>query len=157
MSEEKFPENNKPDRVIVHMSDTPDTLKESKFSAKDIDKWHRDRGFRMIGYHYYIKRDGTIEPGRPESNQGAHTYGENQNSLGVCYEGKGLPTIYQIASFMELYRRFYASYEINYNNWFGHNEFSKKDCPGFSMTAMRNILRGTLLRQTQPIYSKKQT
>ena len=60
-------------------------------SAKDIDKWHKDRGFKCIGYHYVIRRDGTIELGRPEWQVGAHCHvkGQNHNkhSIGVCYEG----------------------------------------------------------------------
>ena len=60
-------------------------------SAKDIDSWHKDRGFKCIGYHYVIRRDGTIELGRPEWQVGAHCHvkGQNHNkhSIGVCYEG----------------------------------------------------------------------
>ena len=56
-------------------------------SAKDIDKWHKDRGFKCIGYHYVIRRDGTIEPGRPEWQIGAHCVNHNAHSIGVCYEG----------------------------------------------------------------------
>ena len=33
--------------------------------AKIIDKWHKERGWSGIGYHYVIKRDGQIELGRP--------------------------------------------------------------------------------------------
>ena len=41
-------------------------------SAKDIEKWHKDRGFKCIGYHYVVRRNGEIEPGRPEGQIGAH-------------------------------------------------------------------------------------
>ena len=56
-------------------------------SAKDIDSWHKDRGFKCIGYHYVIRRDGTIELGRPEWQIGAHCVNHNAHSIGVCYEG----------------------------------------------------------------------
>ena len=57
-------------------------------SAKDIDNWHKERGFHLgIGYHYVIRRDGTIELGRPEWQVGAHCIPHNAHSIGVCYEG----------------------------------------------------------------------
>ncbi len=57
-------------------------------SAAQIDTWHRERGFHLgIGYHYVIRRDGAIEPGRPEWLIGAHCKNHNAHSIGVCYEG----------------------------------------------------------------------
>ena len=57
-------------------------------SAAQIDSWHCQRGFHLgIGYHYVIRRDGTIEPGRPEWLIGAHCVNHNAHSIGVCYEG----------------------------------------------------------------------
>jgi len=56
-------------------------------SAKQIDSWHRKRGFDGIGYHYVIRRDGSVEKGRPEAKIGAHAKGYNAHSIGICYEG----------------------------------------------------------------------
>ena len=57
-------------------------------SAKDINNWHHDRGFQNgIGYHYVVRRDGTIELGRPLEMIGAHVVGHNRHSIGICYEG----------------------------------------------------------------------
>ena len=74
--------------IVVHCSAV---RPNQRSSAEDIDKWHKDRGFKGIGYHYVIRRDGTIEPGRPEWMIGAHCHvaGQNHNkySIGVCYEG----------------------------------------------------------------------
>jgi len=56
-------------------------------SAKQIDSWHRKRGFDGIGYHYVIRRDGSVEKGRPEAKVGAHAKGYNAHSIGICYEG----------------------------------------------------------------------
>ena len=53
----------------------------------DINNWHKDRGWAGCGYHYFIKKDGTIYKGRPDSAIGVHCAGHNTNSLGVCYEG----------------------------------------------------------------------
>ena len=57
-------------------------------SAKKINDWHRDRGFQNgIGYHYVVRRDGTIELGRPLEMIGAHVVNHNKHSIGICYEG----------------------------------------------------------------------
>ena len=74
--------------IVIHCS----AVKPNQASsAADIDKWHKDRGFKCIGYHYVIRRDGSIEKGRPEWQIGAHCHvkGQNHNlhSIGVCYEG----------------------------------------------------------------------
>lgn len=71
-------------KIIVHCSATTAGV---DFRAKDIDRWHKERGFRCIGYHYVVDLDGTIEIGRPESAMGAHCRGHNKGSIGVCYIG----------------------------------------------------------------------
>lgn len=75
---------NKPMMIVVHCSATRES---ADFKAADIDKWHRNRGFRKIGYHYVIDRDGTIERGRDEAEEGAHAVGYNDKSIGICYVG----------------------------------------------------------------------
>ena len=55
--------------------------------AAEIDRWHRVRGFIKIGYHYVIRRDGTLETGRPTTEIGAHVEGFNSQSIGVCLVG----------------------------------------------------------------------
>ena len=71
--------------IVIHCSAVrPDQTS----SAAQIDTWHRQRGFKLgIGYHYVVRRNGEIEPGRPESMIGAHVRNYNAHSIGVCYEG----------------------------------------------------------------------
>ena len=71
--------------IVIHCSAVkPDQMS----SAAQIDSWHRKRGFHLgIGYHYVVRRDGAIEPGRPEWMVGAHCKNHNAHSIGVCYEG----------------------------------------------------------------------
>jgi len=54
---------------------------------KEIDRWHKAKGWRMCGYHYIIRRDGTLETGREESKVGAHCKGYNKHSIGICFVG----------------------------------------------------------------------
>ena len=87
------------DAIVIHCSATRDG---QNIKAADIDKWHTERGFSGIGYHYVIDLDGTIEVGRPLPKDGAHcntagTSGTsyNKHSIGICYVGgldkKGRP------------------------------------------------------------------
>jgi N-acetylmuramoyl-L-alanine amidase len=71
-------------KTIIHCSDT---FADMNTTAADIDRWHRERGWSQIGYHYVIKRDGTVEQGRPENVPGAHVAGHNTGSIGICLIG----------------------------------------------------------------------
>jgi N-acetyl-anhydromuramyl-L-alanine amidase AmpD len=55
--------------------------------AATIDQWHKDKGWNSIGYHYVVRRKGAIEPGRILTRVGAHAYGYNRVSWGVCLVG----------------------------------------------------------------------
>lgn len=70
--------------LVVHCSATPATR---DIGAREIELMHRQRGFRTIGYHYVIRRDGAIEKGRPDDQPGAHVQGFNSRSLGICLVG----------------------------------------------------------------------
>ena len=70
--------------IIIHCSATK---AGQWFEAKDIDQWHRRRGFDCIGYHYVVLLDGTIQKGRPLERAGAHCIGHNAHSIGICYIG----------------------------------------------------------------------
>ena len=71
--------------IVIHCSAVkPD----QQSSVAQIDTWHHDRGYKFgVGYHYVIRRDGSIEAGRPEWMVGAHCVNHNNYSIGVCYEG----------------------------------------------------------------------
>ena len=70
--------------IIIHCSATRIS---QDFSGEEIDRCHRLRGFSRAGYHYYVRKDGTLEKMRPEDMPDAHCYGHNKDSIGICYEG----------------------------------------------------------------------
>jgi N-acetylmuramoyl-L-alanine amidase len=74
----------KTDFIAIHCSATSE---KQNIGAADIDKWHRKQGWQAIGYHYVIRRDGTVEEGRDEKVVGAHVQGFNEVSLGICMAG----------------------------------------------------------------------
>ncbi len=55
--------------------------------AQDIHQWHLKNGWSGIGYHYLVRKNGTVHRGRPEDTVGAHAYGVNSCTIGVCFEG----------------------------------------------------------------------
>lgn len=70
--------------IIIHCTATREG---QDVKASDIDKWHKERGWKMIGYNYVIDLDGTVELGRPLTMSGAHTVGWNSRSIGIVYVG----------------------------------------------------------------------
>lgn len=70
--------------VVWHCSATRPS---SNIGAKEIDQWHKDRGWGGIGYALVIRRDGTIEAGRPLDEAGAHVAGYNDRSIGIVMVG----------------------------------------------------------------------
>lgn len=72
----------KTERIILHHAES------SSCTAEDIDNWHKKNGWTCIGYHFFVKKDGTIYRGRQENSVGAHAGGANSNSIGICFEGR---------------------------------------------------------------------
>ena len=72
------------DLIIIHCSATAEG---KDFRAADIDRWHRQQGFKSIGYHFVVRLNGEVERGRPIAEVGAHCKGHNATSIGVCYIG----------------------------------------------------------------------
>ena len=129
--------------IILHCAATP----EGKvFTAKDIDRMHRQRGFRKIGYHYVIDLDGKVEKGRADNENGAHTIGHNSTSLGICYIGgvakdgktpKDTRTEQQKVALYELVNELMEKYNLTLDDVHGHYEFANKACPSFKMETFK--------------------
>ena len=125
-------------KIILHCSATREG---QTFTAKDIDLWHRRQGFQMIGYHYVILLDGTVETGRPLEQPGAHTYGHNANSIGICYIGgldqDGKPCDTRTPQQRQAMKQLIADLLRKFPNAtvHGHREFANKDCPCFDVAS----------------------
>lgn len=121
------------DRIIIHCSDTP----AGRYTTvEDIDRWHRERGFKKIGYHYVIYLNGAIHKGRSETEVGAHCKGYNAHSIGVCYVGgkengkpKDTRTEAQKESLLFLLRDLKKRYPQA--KICGHRDLAARDCPCF--------------------------
>ena len=129
--------------IIIHCSATQPQWMEGKpinEPIKEIDRWHRNRGFREIGYHYVIDRRGNVGLGRPVSSTGAHVKGHNTGTIGVCLlGGHGSASTDKfhdnftpeqdkaLRGFLKDMRKEFPTI----SKFSGHNEYANKACPGF--------------------------
>ena len=72
------------DEIIIHCTATPEGR---ECSVAEIRKWHKQRGFSDIGYHYVVHIHGELDLGRDVDISGAHCTGHNSHSIGVVYVG----------------------------------------------------------------------
>lgn len=130
------------DEIIIHCTAT----EEGKdFTVEDVRRWHvQGNGWKDIGYHYLIYRDGSIHPGRPIDQVGAHTSGHNATSIGVCYVGglaadrktpKDTRTPQQKAALIDLVRSLMLVFGVRKVS--GHREYANKACPSFDVQVWR--------------------
>ena len=131
------------DMLIIHCSATPEGV---DFKRNDIERMHLENGWRAIGYHWVIELDGTVVPGRDLDSDGdvmdehgAHAYGYNGSSYGLCYIGgvddsgkpKDTRTQEQLISMQLKCAELIANCGIK--KIIGHNEVSSKACPSFDV------------------------
>ncbi len=126
------------DYIVIHCSATRPS---QDIDAKEIDRWHRSRGWLKIGYHVILKRDGTEEVGREVMEVGAHAKGYNHKSVGICMiggvteedhtkaEDNFTPEQWETLDVLlsKLTTKFPKATII------GHNEISSKECPSFDV------------------------
>lgn len=120
-----FTRRSKTDEVILHHAEA------SSATVWDINQWHLDNGWVGIGYHYYIRKDGSIYRGRPEWAVGAHATGHNDRSIGICCEGAYMTEIMpaaQLASLKALLRDIMGRYGALALK--RHRDVNPTDCPG---------------------------
>jgi hypothetical protein len=129
------------DRIVLHhVGGTNEDV-----SAATIHRWHLNNGWSGIGYHFVIRKDGTVERGRPLDKVGAHTYGFNRDSVGICVVGEFnsyLPTNAQMDSAKKLITTLCRQYNIapDRSHIFGHRDLGATECPGNHLYSQINAV-----------------
>jgi len=139
--------------IVMHCTATPAT---ADIGAADVDRWHRDRGWSGIGYHFVIRRNGVVEKGRDLERAGAHVAGFNSRSIGISLAGGVASngqtpvdnfTDAQMEAARDLVLDLMANHGIGVDKVLGHKEViaqithgSPKACPVFSMDRFRRML-----------------
>lgn len=132
---EPLTKRSKTARIVLHHAAA------SGCSVADIHRWHLARGWSGIGYHYYVRQDGSIDRGRPEDVIGAHAYGANRDSVGICFEGnfenETMSAVQQTAG-AALLAQLFRTYSLTADAVCGHNAVCATACPGkhFPMAAL---------------------
>ena len=118
--------------LVVHCSATPD---DEPMGAAEIHDMHLGFGWHGIGYHRVINRQGVVEVGRPDYWQGAHVYGHNEISLGVCLVGCDVFTDAQFDALESVLREWRE--RCPQASICGHRDFSYTDktCPNFDVAS----------------------
>lgn len=103
-----------------------------ELSIYDIHEMHLARGYAGVGYHYLVRKDGSIYPGRPIETVGAHASGRNYDTIGICFEGnydqtKTMP-LAQLNAGKELVASLKKTYGIDVV--LAHKEINATACPG---------------------------
>jgi len=130
----------KTEMIVVHCAATKPSM---DIGYKEIRKWHvEDNGWDDVGYHYIIKRDGTVEVARAEAFQGAHAPAANSKSIGICLVG-GMAedggaennfTLEQFLTLKDLIKKLKMT-NPNIVEIVGHCDIqdNKPNCPGFNL------------------------
>lgn len=126
--------------ITVHCSATTPAM---NVGVDEIRRMHIKRGWRDCGYHFVIKRDGEVQPGRPLDQKGAHVYGHNRENIGICLSG-GVDSNFksednftdlQFDALRYLITELCGKYGIEESNILGHRDWPgvTKDCPCFDV------------------------
>ena len=132
--------SNNPNKIIIHHP-------EWYGDIVGLNNIMRNMGYSMIGYNYYVRKDGSVWKGRPDWATGANCYGQNTQSLGVCFEGNfekdaEMPKE-QFNSGVELIQYLKNKYGISEVG--GHKQYYNTSCPGknFPLTDLINSVNGS--------------
>jgi N-acetyl-anhydromuramyl-L-alanine amidase AmpD len=116
---------NVPIMIVGHHAES------SHCTIEDIHQWHLNNGWAGCGYHFLVRKDGSVYRGRPENATGAHCPGANDKSIGVCAEGsymtETMPDV-QKQAIIDLCKYIISKYGIK--QLYGHKELYSTDCPG---------------------------
>jgi len=133
--------------IIIHCSATKPSM---DIGVDEIKDWHvNGNGWRDIGYHFVIKRNGTLEHGRDIKENGAHCKGHNKDTIGICMVGGVSEDDVKIAEDNFTENQWYTLEDLVENLVWkdyveggcfikGHNEFSAKACPSFDVQKWRD-------------------
>ncbi len=131
----EYEERASTEMIVIHHAGFPDGDKDS--SAEDIHKFHQETfGWAGIGYHYVIRKDGTIEQGRRPQAVGAHALHHNKNSIGICVAGNfdlAKPNAAQMDSLKLLTAWLCHKYKLDPMRKgviVGHRNLNDTKCPG---------------------------
>ncbi len=138
------------DEIFIHCTDTPDTRNVSR---EEIRRWHIDRGFDDIGYHFIIDRDASLIAGRSLMREGAAVQGRNMNSISIVLVGRHRFTQDMLSLCMIFCARLVRKHGLQVKDVRGHYEVEdRKTCPNIDMTVFRAGVAAVLETIQEPAW-----
>lgn len=134
-------------RAILHHAES------SKCTAEDIHRWHQQNGWSGAGYHFLVRKDGSIYRLRPEWAVGAHAKGSNSDSIGICFEGSYMTETMpqaQINAGRELLG--YLKGKYGFSKVQAHRDVCSTNCPGtnFPFTEIAGVAASNIPVNSTP-------
>ena len=127
------------DYIVLHHAEA------SKCTVEQVDSWHKQKDWSGIGYHFFVRKDGTIYRGRPLDTMGAHVSGMNSVSIGICAEGSYTTETMPAAQKKAICELLVYLKDKHYPlaSIVGHREIGNSDCPGkkYPLDDIRNNYR----------------
>lgn len=129
--------------IVIHHTGNP---KDDNISAESLHESHLNKGWAGIGYHFVIRKDGTIELGRPMETIGSHAYGYNSESISIHLCGNfdiANPTDAQIESCAVLVAWLIDKYnDLDTDSVVGHRDLNATSCPGETLYNQLDTIKG---------------
>ncbi len=131
----------KTDYIVLHHAAA------SRCTAEDIHRWHLERGWPGFGYHFLVRKDGTIYRGRPLDTIGTHVANNNGNTIGICAEGnfevEKMPAVQQqaLTELVAYLKTIYPQVKV-----VKHRDLSPSACPGKNYP-FEQIAAGTIKKE----------
>lgn len=134
-------------KIILHCSDSDYPHHDN---VETIRKWHKDKGWSDIGYHYLVTEAHGLQTGRPLHLVGAHCFGHNQTSIGVCLTGKNNFSEMQFNCAARVILDLLAQFGLTPDDVYPHNHFnSEKTCPNYSINEIKERIYERYEREGQ--------
>jgi len=136
MPKVQFTPRKETNAIFVHCSATKPSM---DVGVREIAQWHKEKGWLAIGYHFVIRRDGTVEAGREQSAVGSHVANYNHDSVGVCLVGgiddKGKFAANFTPAQMQSLRSLLVELKVQYPGSVlrAHHDVAPKACPSFDL------------------------
>lgn len=129
------------DTIVLHHAEW------SRASVADVHNCHKGNGWAGIGYHLYIRKDGSVYRGRPMEAVGAHAIPVNKTSVGICCEGayntEAMPDAQKnaVVEAVKHVLGLYPGCRI-----VGHREVDATDCPGknYPLEEIKELVKGVV-------------
>lgn len=137
MAKVQFTPRKETNAIFVHCSATKPSM---DIGVREIRQWHKEKGWLDIGYHFVIRRDGTVEEGRAIEAVGSHVQGYNSDSVGVCLVGgidakgnfEANYTPQQMSALKGLLHELRGTYPNAVIR--AHHDVAPKACPSFNLS-----------------------